>query len=203
MNGHSCSSPGGVQVRSSPPATTVVLLFAFHAVETVLGRALIVLVAIGMLASCSDDGSNSRYPGLIDDVTEIRVFKSSRKMILYHDEQELKRYDIALGFAPVGHKEAQGDGKTPRGRYIIDRKNPYSQFHLSLGISYPNKWDRSQARQRGVSPGGDIMIHGQPNSLKRGTLDGDWTAGCIAVSNSEIREIFASVEVGTPITIYE
>ncbi|MCY4542761.1 MAG: L,D-transpeptidase family protein [Rhodobacteraceae bacterium] len=181
----------------------VELLFAFLTLETLLRRSLIVLLVGGMMAACSDNTPGSQYPGLVDDVTEIRVFKSSRTMILYNGEREMQRYNVALGFDPKGHKKSQGDGKTPSGRYSIDRKNPYSRFHLSLGISYPNEWDRKQARQRGVSPGGDIMIHGQPNRLKRGTMAGDWTEGCIAVSNSEIKEIYASVEVGTPITIYE
>jgi murein L,D-transpeptidase YafK len=104
----------------------------------------------------------------------------------------------------VGHKEQEGDSRTPEGRYIIDAKNPKSSFHLSLHISYPNKTDRQNARRKGVSPGGAIMIHGSPGGL--GTLNAlgfytDWTAGCIAVSNEEIEEIFTAVKIGTPILI--
>ncbi len=156
-----------------------------------------------MISACSDSGWNSVPYGQSAQITEIKVFKSSRKLITYHQNRELRRYDVALGFSPVGHKTEEGDGKTPSGRYHIDRKNPYSKFHLSLGISYPNKWDKAQARKRGVSPGGEIMIHGQPNSRPNVILRNDWTAGCIAVSNPEIEELYSAVKIGTPVSIYE
>ncbi|TDA88068.1 hypothetical protein E0702_16775, partial [Halomonas marinisediminis] len=89
---------------------------------------------------------------------------------------------MALGFAPHGHKQVEGDGKTPEGRYRIDRRNPNSSFHLSLGISYPNTADVARARAMGQSPGGNIFIHGQPNLLGPQTEE-NWTAGCIAVTD--------------------
>lgn len=137
-------------------------------------------------------------------VTVIVVEKEKRIMTVFNGRKALKTYRIALGGNPVGHKEQEGDSRTPEGRYIIDAKNPKSSFHLSLKISYPNRADRQNARHKGVSPGGAIMIHGSPGGL--GTLNAlgfytDWTAGCIAVSNEEIEELFAAIKIGTPILI--
>ena len=111
----------------------------------------------------------------------------------------LKRYSVDLGFSPRGHKQVEGDGKTPEGAYYIDRRNPNSAFFLSLGISYPNARDRAHARSMGKSPGGDIFIHGQRRPFD--PKGEDWTAGCIAVSNKEMAEIYPMVRVGTRIDI--
>lgn len=127
----------------------------------------------------------------------IRVFKSTRRMELLRGGKVLRSYRIALGDAPVGHKRQQGDERTPEGDYRITYRNPQSRFHLSLRVSYPNRADREQARKRGVDPGGDIMIHG---STPPG-YTGDWTDGCIAVTNAQIEEIWRLVPVGTPIRI--
>ena len=120
-------------------------------------------------------------------------------MFLMNDNDVLKTYDFELGFAPTGHKEIEGDGRTPEGEYFIDRKNPNSSFHLSIGISYPNEVDRAKAHAQGVSPGGDIFIHGTPKLFSR---DRDWTWGCLAVKNREMEDIYAMVNVGTPIYLY-
>jgi murein L,D-transpeptidase YafK len=133
------------------------------------------------------------------EVTRIEVQKSARQMHLLHHTTLLESYDIALGFAPGGHKTTEGDGRTPEGRYFIDRRNPNSAFYLSIGISYPNAEDIAQAQARGVSPGGDIFIHGTPTPWRQ---RGDWTAGCIAVKNREMRHIYAAVRDGTVIDIY-
>jgi len=111
----------------------------------------------------------------------------------------LKSYNFELGFEPTGHKVFEGDGRTPEGAYRINRANPDSQFHLSLGISYPNASDRAYARRMGRSPGGDIFIHGTPKYLSEKR---DWTVGCIAVTNAEMEEIYSMVNVGTKIFIY-
>ena len=104
-----------------------------------------------------------------------------------------------MGFAPNGAKQIRDDGKTPEGAYYINRKNPKSSFHLSLGISYPNPQDVAEARAFGLEPGGDIFIHGASGRLgKRGT---DWTYGCIAVTNQEIEEIYAMVSKGTQVDL--
>ena len=132
-------------------------------------------------------------------VTHVVVNKGERRMFLLHDGEVLKAYDIDLGFAPAGHKEFEGDGKTPEGTYLIDRRNPNSDFHLSIGISYPNIRDIANARSAGKDPGGDIFIHGQPN--KKSGNGPDWTAGCISVKNKEMEDIYAMVKNGTPITL--
>lgn len=134
----------------------------------------------------------------------ILVEKSARNMYLIKDGEKIKTYKISLGDEPVGHKQQEGDERTPEGNYVIDYRNPKSKYHLSLHINYPNQQDRDRARKKGVSPGGDIFIHGLPNGM--GFLSGvfqrgDWTDGCIAVSNSEIEEIWKSVKNGTPIEI--
>jgi murein L,D-transpeptidase YafK len=133
------------------------------------------------------------------EVTRIEVQKSARQMFLMHHGTVLQGYQIGLGFAPVGHKTTEGDGRTPEGRYHIDRRNPDSEYYLSIGISYPNEEDRAQARERGVSPGGDIFIHGTPREFRR---QQDWTVGCITVKNREMRDVYAMVRDGTVIDIF-
>lgn len=111
------------------------------------------------------------------DVAFVQVRKSKRLLeLVSHDRRVLKPYAIQLGHTPRGHKRFINDGRTPEGRYRIDRRNPQSRYYLSLGISYPNQADRSYAAAHGRSPGGDIFIHGQPNGA-RGTIARDWTAG--------------------------
>jgi murein L,D-transpeptidase YafK len=128
------------------------------------------------------------------------VSKKNRVLELKSGEHILKRYKISLGFSPDGHKTKSGDGRTPEGQYWINRRNPRSDYYLSLGISYPNANDVARARSMGVSPGGDIFIHGGPRrSADRKKKD--WTAGCIAVSDAEIEEIWSLVPTGIPITI--
>lgn len=143
-------------------------------------------------------------------VDRVVVEKARRHLTLLHGEKVVRRYRIALGFDPKGHKLREGDGRTPEGIYRIDLRNPRSAFHLSLRISYPDAKDRASAGKRGVPPGSDIFIHGEPNRIgwllswigAVGLLDrGDWTDGCIAVTNSEMRAIWANVQVGTPIEI--
>ncbi|MDJ0628472.1 MAG: L,D-transpeptidase family protein [Rhodobacter sp.] len=156
----------------------------------------VLLMAAVALGGCSS--KFKKYYG--PEVTRIVVMKEARKMYLYHHDEVLAEHRIDLGFGPRGDKQFEGDGKTPEGRYFIDRRNPNSSFHLSLGISYPNAEDIAAARSAGRSPGGDIFIHGKAKPLqKRGT---DWTAGCIAVSNREIEWIYAMVKNGTVIDIY-
>lgn len=149
------------------------------------------------LAGCSTGSKFRTYNG--PEVTSVVVNKGQRRMYLLHNEEILKAYDFGLGFAPTGHKQFEGDGKTPEGTYLIDRRNPRSKYHLSVGISYPNSKDIANAIAAGRSPGGEIFIHGQPNNEK--AKGRDWTAGCIAVKNDEIEEIYAMVKDGTLITL--
>lgn len=109
--------------------------------------------------------------------------------------------NIQLGDAPVGPKQFEGDEKTPEGRFTIDYGNPQSAYHLSLHIDYPRAENVAHAKSQGRSAGGLIMIHGQPNSLPAGRIPGDWTDGCIALSNEEMDALWVAVSDGTPIEI--
>lgn len=129
-------------------------------------------------------------------ITRLLVLKSERKMWVYEHDKPLKSYDIALGFNPVGHKQFEGDGKTPEGIYRINERNPNSAYHKNLGISYPNQQDKNYAESQGKSAGGLIKIHGIKNglgSIGRNHLRHDWTNGCIAVTNEEMDELFRQV----------
>ena len=132
----------------------------------------------------------------------VLVNKSERRMMLISGGNVIRSYAIALGSDPLGDKQQEGDGRTPEGRYTIEGRNAESAFHLSLKISYPDASDRAAAAVLGVSPGGDIFIHGTPNWwIFPGQPPGDWTRGCIAVTDEEIEEIWRLVPDGTPIEI--
>ena len=140
----------------------------------------------------------------VQQADRIVVFKSERRLVLMKGDKELHTYKIALGPSPVGAKTRQGDHKTPEGDYVIDSRNAASHYHRALHISYPSAADRARARKLGVSPGGDIMLHGLPNgygAIGKAHLLHDWTDGCIAVTDDEIDEIWKLVPVGTPIEI--
>jgi murein L,D-transpeptidase YafK len=160
-------------------------------------RVFLILATALALAGCASKFRTYNGP----EVTRIVVMKADRRMYLMHHDTVLRSFKIDLGFAPDGHKQFEGDGRTPEGRYYIDRRNPNSDFHLSLGISYPNERDREIASSMGKLPGGDIFIHGGPRKGidRRGP---DWTAGCIAVTNREMEDIYAMVREGTPIDIF-
>jgi murein L,D-transpeptidase YafK len=155
------------------------------------------------LALCLCAGTaQAEAPLTLPDIDYIRVAKSAREMTLYSGGQAVYViHGIQLGDAPVGHKHFQGDERTPEGRYTIDYGNPGSAYHLSLHISYPNARDVAYARAQGRSPGGLIFIHGQPNDWPAGRVPGDWTDGCISVSNEEIEALYEAVPDGTVIDI--
>lgn len=141
-------------------------------------------------------------PPLTGEVDRIVIEKAARRMQLIQDGKPVRTYRIALGFAPAGDKKRQGDGRTPEGLFTIDRRNSESAFHLSVGLNYPRPEDVRRAAAGGYSPGGDIFIHGQPNALPDGLkLKGDWTAGCIALTNAEMREVWAVTPIGTTVEI--
>jgi len=134
----------------------------------------------------------------------ILVEKEKRRMTLYFENRPVRTYRISLGRDPIGPKTQEGDQKTPEGVYFIEGRNPESTFHLSLRISYPNAADTAQAEARGVPAGFDIMIHGLPNRTANpgsARWREDWTAGCIAVTDAEIEEIWAAVPDGVPVEI--
>jgi len=135
---------------------------------------------------------------------KVLIEKQARRLTLLSNGEVIKTYKIALGGDPIGPKERQGDNKTPEGTYIIDSRNSNSGYHLSLHISYPNEKDILRARELGVSPGGDIMIHGIKNGFSQigaSHAEIDWTEGCIAVTNQEMEEIFKFVPNGTIVDI--
>ena len=135
---------------------------------------------------------------------KILIEKKARRLTLISKDKVLKTYKIALGGNPNGPKEREGDNKTPEGTYVIDSRNNNSRYHLSLHISYPNEKDKKRAKELGVSPGGDIMIHGIKNGfwwIDRFHTWHDWTKGCIAVTDSEIEEIDKLVPIGTIVEI--
>ena len=132
------------------------------------------------------------------------VKKSERRLYLMRANQIVAEYPIRLGLNPTGHKVREGDFRTPEGSYELVRRNPNSEFFLSLEVSYPNETDKARAKQLGVRPGGLIMIHGQPNVRRKSPeyyANFDWTNGCIAVSNSDMIDIWQRTGVGTPIEI--
>ncbi|WBU56745.1 L,D-transpeptidase family protein [Paracoccus sediminicola] len=172
-------------------------------------RAALALTLLAILAACGggstpDAATPPRflsYDG--PKVTQVVVNKSDRMMFLLSDRTVLKAYRIHLGNEPVGTKQFEGDGKTPEGIFFIDRFNPRSAYHLSVGINYPRPQDEARAMAVGRKPGGDIFFHGRgPDgaAAKRANKD-DWTAGCIALEDSEIEEIYAMLEKGTQVVI--
>jgi len=157
-------------------------------------RIIFALAAVFLMAG---ESAMAQQPAQADLVV---LYKAKRELVLYRSDVPLKIYSVSLGFSPDGSKAREGDGRTPEGTYFINRRNEHSAYHLSLGISYPNAQDVAAARAKGVSPGGDIFIHGGPTRFWD-RFKKDWTAGCIAVTNDEIEEIWARVQIGTPIVI--
>ena len=141
---------------------------------------------------------------ILPTADEVQVVKSKRKMYLIRHGEVYQEYRISLGYSPIGHKAQEGDKRTPEGRYVIDYRNPQSRFHLSLHINYPSENDLQSASDNGVSPGGEIFIHGLPNGMEHQSIEfkgRDWTDGCIALTNKEIMQFWTLVKDGTPIEI--
>jgi murein L,D-transpeptidase YafK len=154
------------------------------------------LLPLGILAGLSASAH-------AEQADQVIVVKSERTLTLLAQGKAIRSYKVALGGRPIGAKQQQGDHKTPEGSYVLDRRNPQSRYYKSLHISYPNEQDKLDAAKRGVDPG-DIMIHGLPNGfgwLGRFHREHDWTDGCIAVTDTEMDEIWKLVPDGTPIEI--
>jgi murein L,D-transpeptidase YafK len=172
-------------------------------------RAGLALAILAFLAACGGDSApiSSGPPRFLTysgpPVTQVVVNKSDRKMYLLSGSTVLRSYDVDLGNQPVGTKQFEGDGKTPEGIYFIDRFNPRSAYHLSVGISYPRPEDTARAMAVGRKPGGDIFFHGRGRDGEKARRAGkaDWTAGCIAVEDAEIEEIYAMLQSRTPVVI--
>jgi len=167
---------------------------------------LLFVLLLGLVAFIAYDRYTQKPPPppapLTEQIDHILIEKSARHLTVFRGGEPVRTYKIALGFAPAGDKVQQGDGKTPEGTFTITRRNPNSKYHLSLGIDYPQADDIARARAAGMDPGGDIFIHGQPNGFgKLATIPTDWTAGCIAVSDTEIEELWRVVQTGTRVEI--
>lgn len=172
-----------------------------------LPHRLAVLAAIGCVLALAGCGGSTpeRSVAYADRVV---VKKSQRKLQLLNRGQVIREYRVALGDNPSGHKMQEGDERTPVGDYILDWRNPRSQYYKSIHISYPNDRDKAIAQALGVSPGGMVMVHGMPNHIQSPTVRAeysrrDWTNGCIAVQDNEMDEIWRLVRDGTPIRIQE
>ena len=161
-------------------------------------------LAVGVIAAASLLGLGGLKAGEFPVADSVIVEKGARKLYLMRGDEAFRSFDIALGIVPTGDKQREGDFRTPEGRYILDMRNPNSEFFLSIHISYPSQQDRREARERGVDPGGAIMIHGQPNIPTKSEAyyrTQDWTNGCIAVSNSDMIDIWLMTGENTPIEI--
>ena len=157
-----------------------------------------------MTASAGFGAAPGRMALVSYDADSIVVEKAARTLTLYRRGIPVRAYYIALGGSPVGDKVRAGDKRTPEGKFRIEARNPRSQYYLALRVSYPSAAHRARAAALGVSPGGDIMVHGLPPafaSYGRDHRRTDWTEGCIALSNAEIEEVYRSVPVGAPIEI--
>ena len=160
---------------------------------------LFLLPCLGPGGSFANDLSPQHPPA-----DRIVVLKADRTLHLYRDGEVLRSFDIALGLAPEGPKRESGDFRTPEGQYFIEWKNSESDYFMALKVSYPNERDRALAAAEGVDPGGMIMIHGDPNNGRYSAMRGqgmDWTDGCIAVSNSDMVDIWLMTSAGMPIEI--
>lgn len=188
--------------RAAKLAASAILLIpatAGLADETPSGVRTVSTASIGTIPHTGTSGQDE-FP-LADKVV---VQKADRKLHLMRDGEAFRSFDIALGIVPLGHKEEEGDNKTPEGRYWLDMRNPNSDYFLSIRISYPDATDRQKARQKGLDPGGQIMIHGQPNNPTYSAAyyrRADWTNGCIAVSNSDMIDIWLMTPDRVPIEI--
>jgi murein L,D-transpeptidase YafK len=159
----------------------------------------------GLLLACGALAIGAAaHAGEFPVADRVIVEKSARKLHLMKDGKPFRTFRIALGIQPVGDKRKEGDFRTPEGTYLLDTRNPHSEYFLSIHISYPDGGDAREARERGLDPGGAIMIHGQPNEPTRSEAyyrTQDWTNGCIAVSNSDMIDIWLMTANNTPIEI--
>ena len=167
-------------------------------------KAAYIFVGLSLVAGATLFVLVRRHYTPLPSADRVLIEKGPRRLTLLREGKVIKTYRVALGSNPLGHKQEEGDGRTPEGVYTIDFHKADSDYHLALHISYPNPADVSRANARGVSAGGDIMIHGLPNEQGEiGVAHGlrDWTAGCIAVTDREIEEIYRAVADGTPVEI--
>jgi murein L,D-transpeptidase YafK len=167
-------------------------------------RPATVTVTVANAVVNAGEGAGAGLSATIPVADLIVVRKSERRLYLMRHGEVLRSYRVALGLQPEGPKERAGDFRTPEGRYLLTRRNPRSDFFLSIQVSYPNDQDVRRARHRHVDPGGSIMLHGLPNSLRHPPeyyAQSDWTDGCIAMSDSDMVELWMMTQDNTPIDI--
>jgi murein L,D-transpeptidase YafK len=173
-------------------------------IRTLRTRWLMTILTAVALACLAGPGNHALAEEILP-ADRVVVQKAERKLLLYRGEKLLGSYRVALGLNPQGPKERERDYRTPEGRYFLSRRNTRSDYFLSIQVSYPNKQDEKNARRRGWAPGGSIMIHGLPNTPKHSPLyyaETDWTDGCIALSNSDMVEIWMRTQDNIPIDIF-
>ena len=169
----------------------------------IVSRLYFGLVGLGIVL-CSAPARSQQNVPVPDPADLVVVDKSDRKLYLLKAGRVLREFDVSLGLVPNGPKQREGDFRTPEGKYVLDARNANSDYFLSIHVSYPDETDRARARAQGVDPGGEIMIHGLPNALKHDLSSyraTDWTDGCIAVSNSDMVDIWLMTRESTPIEI--
>ena len=162
------------------------------------------LVLVGIVLFAVSVVRPARASSGLEPAEQILVVKSERRLYLLRGGEAFKAYRVALGLNPVGHKQREGDFRTPEGRYRVDARNPSSDFYLALHVSYPNAQDVDNAHRHHWQPGGSIMIHGLPNVPKHPAdfyRRADWTNGCIALSNDDMLEVWLLTRPDTPIEI--
>ena len=199
----SVSSAGGTAAVAAPDGA------ASAGVEAPAAR----LASLGSAEASVTGGSNAApvvlghgagSSGAFEQADKVLVDKSDRRLYLLRGERVVAEYPVKLGLNPYGHKQQEGDFRTPEGRYTLSRRNPRSDFFLAIQVSYPNREDAAWAKENGRNPGGLIMIHGQPNVPKRPPefyANRDWTDGCIALSNGDMVDVWLRTTVGIPIEI--
>jgi murein L,D-transpeptidase YafK len=206
-------SPYNRHMSHRPPWRTLLRLAVPALVAALIGAAAPAALATGKAHGATRHTAHAQASATAGDTSAVPeqmladrvvVRKSERRMYLMHRETVLRSYRVALGLNPVGPKEQEGDSRTPEGHYTLTRRNPRSEYFLSIQVSYPNDRDMQRARRNRLVPGGSIMIHGLPNDLRREPTyyeKRDWTDGCIAVSDSDMLEIWLMTPPDTPIDI--
>ena len=202
----SVSSQPPAQRPVAPAASTTPVATAAVTTPAAAGvaAAFTSVSSLGPDGSLPATGAGPRLPSVAPVAERIVIEKRTRRLLLMNGGEVVAAYPIKLGLSPVGHKQYEGDFRTPEGSYLLSRRNPRSEYFLSLEVSYPNEADRARAKAEGLRPGGLIMIHGQPNVRTRPPeyyANNDWTNGCIAVSNSDMIDIWQRTRVGMPIEI--
>jgi murein L,D-transpeptidase YafK len=163
------------------------------------------LAKLAVLTICATAALQVSRADEIAVADRVVVHKAEHKLYLYSGSELVGEYRVALGLSPVGQKERERDFRTPEGRYFLARRNTRSEFFLAIQVSYPNKEDEERAHKNGWAPGGAIMIHGFPNAPKHPSAyyaSNDWTDGCIALSNSDMVEVWMRTQDNIPIDIY-